>query len=68
MKKLLFALVACFALVTATAQTEEELKAQIAPKKDSIAAIQKRVDCLNKAKNLIECFIPVLLSHRHRDL
>lgn len=46
MKKLLFALVACFALATATAQTEEELKAQIAPKKDSIAAIQKRVDAL----------------------
>ena len=46
MKKLLFALVACFALANATAQTEEELKAQIAPKKDSIAAIQKRVDAL----------------------
>lgn len=46
MKKLLFTLSAFFVLVTALAQTEEELKAQIAPKKDSIAAIQGRVNAL----------------------
>lgn len=33
MKKLLFTAVAFFVLLSATAQTEEELKAQIAPKK-----------------------------------
>ncbi|MBA4745447.1 MAG: DUF3078 domain-containing protein [Muricauda sp.] len=46
MKKLLFTTMAFFALFSATAQTEEELKAQIAPKKDSIAAIQSRVNAL----------------------
>ena len=37
---------ASFVLVSVSAQTAEELKAQIAPKKDSIAAIQGRVDAL----------------------
>lgn len=46
MKKLLFTLSAFFMLATTMAQTEEELKAQIAPKKDSIAAIQGRVNAL----------------------
>jgi hypothetical protein len=46
MKKLLFTLSAFFVLATSLAQTEEELKAQIAPKKDSIAAIQGRVNAL----------------------
>jgi len=46
MKKLLFTLSAFFVMATALAQTEEELKAQIAPKKDSIAAIQGRVNAL----------------------
>lgn len=46
MKKII--LTAAFALVATFgfAQTEEELKAQIGPKKDSIAAIQGRVDAL----------------------
>ncbi len=45
MKKPLFA--AAFLCLAATyAQTAEELKAQIAPKKDSIAAIQGRVNAL----------------------
>ncbi|MDC6366385.1 MULTISPECIES: DUF3078 domain-containing protein [Flavobacteriaceae] len=35
-----------FTFNSAWAQTEEELKAQMAPKKDSIAAIQARVDAL----------------------
>ncbi|MEZ4809964.1 MAG: DUF3078 domain-containing protein [Allomuricauda sp.] len=46
MKKALFAAASLFLVITATAQTEEELKAQIGPKKDSIAAIQGRVDAL----------------------
>ncbi|SNY95137.1 DUF3078 domain-containing protein [Flagellimonas pacifica] len=46
MKKLLYAGAAFFLFVTVNAQTEEELKAQIAPKKDSIAAIQGRVNAL----------------------
>lgn len=46
MKKLLFTLSAFFVLAASMAQTEEELKAQIAPKKDSIAAIQGRVNAL----------------------
>lgn len=46
MKKLLFACTAFFVLLSVNAQTEEELKALIAPKKDSIAAIQGRVDAL----------------------
>ena len=37
---------ALFAVVVASAQTAEELKAQIGPKKDSIAAIQGRVNAL----------------------
>ncbi len=46
MKKVLFALIAVFALSSTYAQTLEELKAEQAPKKDSIAAIQARVDAL----------------------
>lgn len=46
MKKLLFASVLLAVVSSVTAQTAEELKAQIAPKKDSIAAIQGRVDAL----------------------
>ncbi len=46
MKKLLLTAMALFVLVAVSAQTAEELKAQIAPKKDSIAAIQGRVNAL----------------------
>lgn len=46
MKKLLFAAGMFFAFVSVQAQTAEELKAQMAPKKDSIAAIQGRVNAL----------------------
>ncbi len=46
MKKVLFALIAVFALSSTYAQTLEELKAEQTPKKDSIAAIQARVDAL----------------------
>lgn len=46
MKKLLFTVGAFFLLISITAQTEEELKSQIGPKKDSIAAIQGRVSAL----------------------
>ncbi len=46
MKKLLLATGFFCALISVHAQTAEELKAQIAPKKDSIAAIQGRVDVL----------------------
>nr|WP_299071254.1 DUF3078 domain-containing protein [uncultured Allomuricauda sp.] len=46
MKKLLFTLTAFFILIAVKAQTEEELKALMAPKKDSIAAIQGRVNAL----------------------
>lgn len=46
MKKLLFTVGAFFLLISITAQTEEELKSQIGPKKDSIAAIQGRVSTL----------------------
>lgn len=46
MKKLLFTVGAFFLLITVKAQTEEELKSQIGPKKDSIAAIQGRVNAL----------------------
>lgn len=48
MKKLLLTAMAFFVLTLTYAQTEEELKAQIAPKKDSIAAIQSRVSALQK--------------------
>nr|WP_298923202.1 DUF3078 domain-containing protein [uncultured Allomuricauda sp.] len=46
MKKLLFTVGAFFLLISIKAQTEEELKSQIGPKKDSIAAIQGRVNAL----------------------
>ncbi len=46
MKKLLFIAMGLLFAVSAQAQTEEELKAQMAPKKDSIAAIQARVDAI----------------------
>ena len=46
MKKLLLVAMGFLFMVSAYAQTKEELKAQIAPKKDSIQAIQKRVDDL----------------------
>lgn len=46
MKKLLFTVGAFFLLISIKAQTEEELKSQIGPKKDSIAAIQGRVNSL----------------------
>ncbi|SDQ16358.1 DUF3078 domain-containing protein [Flagellimonas zhangzhouensis] len=46
MKKLLLATMAIFVWSFASAQTEEEIKAEMGPKKDSIAAIQKRVDAL----------------------
>ncbi|HKL89936.1 MAG TPA: DUF3078 domain-containing protein, partial [Allomuricauda sp.] len=46
MKKLLLVAMGFLFMVSAYAQTKEELKAQIAPKKDSIKAIQKRVDDL----------------------
>lgn len=48
MKKSLLTAMAFFVLTLTFAQTEEELKAQIAPKKDSIAAIQSRVNALQK--------------------
>lgn len=46
MKKLLFAVVAVFALTFTNAQTEKELKDQMGPKKDSIAGIQGRVNAI----------------------
>ena len=46
MKKLLLVAMGFLFMVSANAQTKEELKAQITPKKDSIKAIQKRVDDL----------------------
>jgi hypothetical protein len=46
MKKLLFTMMVLFLAFSAQAQTEEELKAEMGPKKDSIAAIQGRVDAL----------------------
>ncbi|KAB5488749.1 DUF3078 domain-containing protein [Flagellimonas hadalis] len=48
MKKSLLTAMAFFVLTVTFAQTEEELKAQITPKKDSIAAIQSRVNALQK--------------------
>jgi hypothetical protein len=45
MKKLLFTLIMLFA-VTTNAQTEDELKALQAPKKDSIAVLQAEVAAL----------------------
>ncbi len=46
MKKVVFALFSMLVLSTTYGQTLEELKAEQAPKKDSIAAIQKRVDAI----------------------
>ncbi|WP_298474836.1 DUF3078 domain-containing protein [uncultured Maribacter sp.] len=46
MKKLVFTLVAVFAMSASYAQTIDELKAEQALKKDSVAAIQGRVDAL----------------------
>jgi hypothetical protein len=46
MKKVIFAAVALFAITTASAQTIDELKAEQGVKKDSVAAIQSRVDAL----------------------
>jgi len=46
MKKLLIAFVMVFALSPTYAQTLEELKAEQAPKKDSIAALQAKVDAI----------------------
>jgi len=48
MRKLVFALIAIFTLSSTYAQTADELKATQALKKDSIAAIQGRVDGLQK--------------------
>ncbi|KPM31067.1 Hypothetical protein I595_3046 [Croceitalea dokdonensis DOKDO 023] len=46
MRKIVFALAFLFTAVTLTAQTEEELKATLATKKDSISAIQGRADAI----------------------
>lgn len=46
MKKVILAMFALALFANVNAQTEEELKAQIGPKKDSIAAIKGRVDAL----------------------
>ena len=46
MKKLVFALVLMLGVTSAYAQTLEELKAEQAPKKDSIAALQGKVDAI----------------------
>jgi len=46
MKKLLIAFVMVFALSPTYAQTLEELKAEQAPKKDSISALQAKVDAI----------------------
>jgi len=46
MRNLVFTMVAFLAISTAFAQTADELKALQGPKKDSIAAIQGRVDAL----------------------
>src|SRR5690606_7294936 len=46
MKRFLSTTLCCLALSSAMAQTEAEIKAEMAPKKDSIAAIQSRVNAL----------------------
>ena len=46
MKKIILTLALALAANVGFSQTEEELKAQIGPKKDSIAALQGRVDAL----------------------
>jgi len=46
MKKLVFAFVLMLGITSTYAQTLEELKAEQAPKKDSIAALQSKVDAI----------------------
>lgn len=46
MKKIVLAFLMVFTITTINAQTEEELKALQAPKKDSIAALQAEVDAI----------------------
>src|SRR5690606_41409561 len=46
MKRIFSIALFCLALSPAMAQTEAEIKAEMAPKKDSIAAIQSRVNAL----------------------
>ncbi|WP_158975161.1 DUF3078 domain-containing protein [Cellulophaga sp. L1A9] len=46
MKKLVFTMIASFAITAGFSQTVEELKAEQGPKKDSIAALQGRVDAI----------------------
>lgn len=46
MKKILYTTMLCLAAFSAMGQTAEEIKAEMAPKKDSIAAIQGRVNAL----------------------
>ena len=46
MKKAVLAVFAVFCVATMRAQTEDELKATLAEKKDSIAAIQGRADAI----------------------
>jgi hypothetical protein len=46
MKKIVFAFLMIFTMISLNAQTEEELKALQAPKNDSIAALQAEVDAL----------------------
>ena len=46
MKKLLFALTLTFAITSVNAQTLEELKSEQGPKKDSIAALQAKVNAI----------------------
>ncbi|MFH6602956.1 DUF3078 domain-containing protein [Maribacter algicola] len=57
MKNLLFAIGAVFLVTCTYAQTDvekaEELKAQLGPKKDSIAAIQARIDALQGEINAL---------------
>jgi len=46
MKRILCTAILSLAILSASAQTEAEIKAEMAPKKDSIAAIQSRVNAL----------------------
>ena len=46
MKGTICSAILCLAISSASAQTEAEIKAEMAPKKDSIAAIQSRVNAL----------------------
>jgi len=52
MRKLVFTFVAVFGISVIQGQTVEELKGQHAVKKDSIAAIQERVDAFPGWKKL----------------